>query len=96
MALVREQLDFKKLVDSSATATLITQKELERWLDVSAMTIHLWRKRGTDPLPCRSIPTDGGRHRNYFFCQEVLDWLRRNRPDRIPKIGGGYARHCYA
>lgn len=70
-------------------ARTINQKKLETMLDVSPMTVYLWRKSTSDPLPCRSIPTKGGRHRNYFAIQEVLEWLVRNRPNLMGKMQGG-------
>lgn len=64
----------------------MSQKELEALLGVSAMTIYLWRRQETDPLPFRSVPTGRGRNRNYFVAQEVRDWLSRNRPKLMPKF----------
>ena len=67
----------------------VSQKRLETLLDVSPMTVYLWRRQTSDPLPCRSVPTKGGRHRNYFAIQEVHEWLTRNRPHLIDSLQGG-------
>ena len=67
----------------------INQKRLAAVLDVSPMTVYLWRRQESDPLPCRSIPTKGGRHRNYFAIQEVQEWLTRNRPQLANALQGG-------
>jgi hypothetical protein len=73
----------------------MTQKQLERSLEISPMTIHLWRKLDSDPFPCRTYPTEGGRHRNYFLKNEVVNWLKRNRPKLVSRMTGGqnYAYH---
>ena len=63
---------------------LLTQKDIEKLLDVSAMTVYLWRK-ATDPFPCRTIPTSGGSHHVFFPQDEVLAWLQRNRPAHYNK-----------
>lgn len=66
----------------------LSQKQLERLLDVTPMTIWLWRKKINDPLPSRAIPTARGRHRVYFLLDEVTEWLKRNRPDKHKLIEG--------
>jgi hypothetical protein len=65
--------------------SLLTQKEIEKWLNVSAMTVYLWRK-AEDPFPCRTVPTLGGNVRLFFPEIEVLEWLRRNRLARYNQV----------
>jgi hypothetical protein len=64
------------------------QKELERLIETSPMTIYLWRKRQDDPLPCKIIPIVGSeRHHVLFVRTEVVPWLRRNRPEKLRAMG---------
>ena len=71
----------------------LSQKDIERLLGVSAMTVYLWRKNPTDPFPCRTIPTLGGNVRLFFPEAGVIDWLKRNRPAKYNQVVKQGASH---
>lgn len=71
----------------------ISQKQMEHRLGVTAMTIHLWRKglAGKNkimPMPFKSeaLGGSGKRSRIKFDEQEVLSWLKENRPGLVTKF----------
>jgi hypothetical protein len=64
---------------------MVTRRELENALNVTTMTIFLWRKMDP-PLPCR-IVIKGEKHRVFFPVVSVKDWLEKYRPHLAPRIG---------
>jgi predicted DNA-binding transcriptional regulator AlpA len=73
-------------IPKAKPTSFMKQKQLEQWLGVSAMTIYLWRKEEDDPFPCRTVPTPGGGARIFFSQQDVLEWIKRNRPNRYEAL----------
>ena len=90
MATARVQLDYGKVTSiSKLRAVTLTQKQVEREFNVSAMSIYLWRKQGVDAFPCHVIPTDGGGRRICFVRHEVESWFKRNRPEKVQHLQKG-------
>lgn len=65
---------------------LLTMKEVEVLVGVTPMTVHNWRKADSDPFPHRRISNFGTGVRICFPRNEVMDWLKRNRPARYEAI----------
>ena len=64
---------------------MLTRRELETALNVTTMTIFLWRKMDP-PLPCRVV-VKGEKHRIFFPVASAREWLEKYRPNLASKIG---------
>lgn len=65
----------------------ITQKQLEHRLEVTPMTLYLWRKGEgfSYPLPCNVDPS-GKKNRVAYDEDSVLKWLEVHRSNLVQKF----------